>query len=63
MVRRYSMSGEEDNGYALLNLAVEMGEALGIINGPKLNLSKTHMTEDMISSIKRTAWGLFQVDT
>lgn len=57
------MSGEDDNGYALLNLAVEMGEALGIINRPKLSLSKTHMTEDMISSIKRTAWGLFQVDT
>jgi hypothetical protein len=57
------MSGDDDLGYTMLNRAIEMAESLGIINGPDLNLDKLQMSEEMRSSIKRTAWGLFQVDT
>lgn len=57
------MSGNNDHGYFMLHRAVEMAEALGIVNSPRLNLNQSNMSEEMISSIKRTAWGLFQIDT
>lgn len=57
------MSGNNDHGYFMLHRAVEMAEALGIVNGPRLNLNQSNMSEEMVSSIKRTAWGLFQIDT
>lgn len=48
----------------MLHRAIEMGESLGIVNKKTdLRLSVSQMSEDMIVSIKRTAWGLFQVDT
>lgn len=60
---RSSIAGQDNHGYYMLHRAIEMAEELGIINGPRLNLDQSHMSEDMISSIQRTAWGLFQVDT
>ncbi|GIJ85165.1 hypothetical protein Asppvi_004021 [Aspergillus pseudoviridinutans] len=63
LYERYSMSGDDDLGYTMLHRAIEMAESLGIINGPDLDLDKMQMSEEMRSSIKRTAWGLFQVDT
>lgn len=47
----------------MLNQALEMAESLGIINSPDLSLNRSHMSEEMVSSIKRTSWGLFQIDT
>lgn len=47
----------------MLHRAIDMAESLGIINGPVLDLDKLQMSEEMRSSIQRTAWGLFQVDT
>ncbi|KAL4803804.1 fungal-specific transcription factor domain-containing protein [Aspergillus unguis] len=63
LYERYSMVGDDDNGYVMLNQALEMAETLGIINSPDLDLNRSDMSEDMISSIKRTAWGIFQIDT
>ncbi|KAL3474810.1 fungal-specific transcription factor domain-containing protein [Aspergillus californicus] len=63
LYERYSMVGDDDNGYLMLNNALEMAEALGIINNKHLRLNPSHMSQDMISSVKRTAWGLFQIDT
>ncbi|KAL4924206.1 uncharacterized protein BDV17DRAFT_284853 [Aspergillus undulatus] len=63
LYERYSMVGDDDNGYIMLSQALEMAEALGIINSPDLDLDPSFMSEDMISSVKRTAWGLFQIDT
>lgn len=60
---RYSMSGDHDFGYSMLHRAIEMAESIGIVNRPKLRLQMSQMSEDMVSSIKRTAWGLFQIDT
>jgi hypothetical protein len=57
------MSGDDDLGYTMLHRAIDMAESLGIINGPVLDLDKLQMSEEMRSSIQRTAWGLFQVDT
>ncbi|BAE58560.1 unnamed protein product [Aspergillus oryzae RIB40] len=57
------MSGEDDLGYTMLNIAIEMAEALGIINREPLDLSKLQLSDEMITSVKRTAWGVFQVDT
>ncbi|KAL4882556.1 hypothetical protein BJY04DRAFT_206827 [Aspergillus karnatakaensis] len=63
LYERYSMIGDDDNGYIMLSQALEMAESLGIINSPHLDLNRAHMSEDMVSSVKRTAWGLFQIDT
>ncbi|GLA97348.1 hypothetical protein AtubIFM57143_004838 [Aspergillus tubingensis] len=64
LYERYSLSGHDDWGYTMLHRAIEMGESLGILNKKTdLRLSVSQMSEDMIVSIKRTAWGLFQVDT
>ncbi|OGM45393.1 pathway-specific regulatory protein [Aspergillus bombycis] len=63
LYERYAMSGEDDLGYTMLNLAIEMAEALGIINREPLDLSKLQLSDEMITSVKRTAWGVFQVDT
>ncbi|KAH2331674.1 hypothetical protein KXV44_006101 [Aspergillus fumigatus] len=63
LYERYSMSGDDDLGYTMLHRAIDMAESLGIINGPVLDLDKLQMSEEMRSSIQRTAWGLFQVDT
>lgn len=57
------MSGDDDHGYSMLHRATEMAEALGIINSPQLNLDQSRMSGDMIASVQRTAWGLFQIDT
>lgn len=63
LISRYSIVGDDDHGYSMLHRAIEMAKALGIINSPRLHLNQSHLSEDMMSSIKRTAWGLFQVDT
>ncbi|GKZ24426.1 hypothetical protein AbraIFM66951_010482 [Aspergillus brasiliensis] len=64
LYERYSLSGHNDWGYTMLHRATEMGESLGLVNKKTdLRLSVSQMSDDMIVSIKRTAWGLFQVDT
>jgi hypothetical protein len=60
---RYSNLGNDDFGYTMLHQATEMAEEMGIINHKKLNLNRSQMSEEMIRSLKRTSWGLFQVDT
>lgn len=57
------MLGNEDFGYTMLHRAIEMAEELGIVNCDKLNLSSSQLSEDMIRSVQRTAWGIFQIDT
>jgi hypothetical protein len=60
---RYSNLGNDDFGYTMLHQAIEMAEEMGIINHEKLKLNSSQMSEEMIRSLKRTSWGLFQVDT
>lgn len=61
-MHRYSLSGRDHFGYIMLNRAIEMAESLGIVNNTK-NLGLAYHSEDMTRSLKRTAWGLFQIDT
>ncbi|KAJ5362971.1 pathway-specific regulatory protein, partial [Penicillium brevicompactum] len=63
LYERYSVLGNEDFGYTMLHRAIEMAEELGIVNCDKLNLRSSQLSEDMIRSIQRTAWGIFQIDT
>ncbi|KAJ5176127.1 pathway-specific regulatory protein [Penicillium canariense] len=64
LYERYSMSGNDNFGYTMLHRAIEMAESLGIVNNAKeINLEASHFSKDMRRSIKRTAWGLFQIDT
>ncbi|KAE8155094.1 hypothetical protein BDV25DRAFT_126047 [Aspergillus avenaceus] len=57
------MSGQDDLGYTMLHLAIQMGESLQIINHDPLDLDKRQLSTEMVKSIQRTAWGLFQADT
>lgn len=40
-----------------------MGEALGLIGDKGPRIAPEHLSEDMDSSCRRTAWGLFHIDT
>ncbi|KAF7594376.1 hypothetical protein BBP40_009357 [Aspergillus hancockii] len=63
LYERYSIAGNNDLGYKMLHQAIWTGESLGLI-GPKVfKLSSGQLTDDMNISIKRTAWGLFHIDT
>ncbi|GAB1196172.1 hypothetical protein APSETT444_005439 [Aspergillus pseudonomiae] len=63
LYERYSISGHNDLGYKMLHQAIWTGESLGLI-GPKVfKFSSGQLTDDMDVSIKRTAWGLFHIDT
>jgi hypothetical protein len=57
------MSRNDDLGYITLHEAIGMGEALGLVGdkGPRIALEQ--LSRDMESSYRRTAWGLFIVDT
>jgi hypothetical protein len=61
LYERYSISGNDDLGYIMLHQAIRAGESLGLF-GPK-GLMFEQITPEMDVSIKRTAWGLFQIDT
>lgn len=48
----------------MLHRAIGMAESLGLVNNTKkVNLEAAHFSKDMRRSLKRTAWGLFQIDT
>ncbi|OJJ66555.1 hypothetical protein ASPBRDRAFT_137881 [Aspergillus brasiliensis CBS 101740] len=60
---RYAISGEDDLGYRMLHQAIWTGESLGLIGPRKFSLNPGQISDDMDISIKRTAWGLFHIDT
>lgn len=61
LYEKYSISGNDDLGYLMLHQAIRAGKSLGLF-GPKC-LKFDHTTPEMDISIRRTAWGLFQIDT
>ncbi|KAJ5788218.1 pathway-specific regulatory protein [Penicillium paradoxum] len=63
LYERYSVLGHDNFGYTMLHRAIEMAEELKIVNNNKLSLNSSQMSEEMLVSVKRTAWGLFQIDT
>lgn len=48
----------------MLHGAIKIGESLGLI-GPRAFQTEPmgQMSKDMDTSVKRTAWGLFHIDT
>ncbi|KAF9250378.1 transcriptional regulator family: Fungal Specific TF [Penicillium roqueforti] len=63
MYERYAMSREDDLGYIMLHQAIQMGEALGLVGSTGPRIASAELSQDMDISCKRTAWGLFNVDT
>ncbi|KAJ5559293.1 hypothetical protein N7535_009521 [Penicillium sp. DV-2018c] len=63
MYERYAMSCEDDRGYIMLHQAIHMGEALGLVGSTGPRMASTELSQDMDISCRRTAWGLFNVDT
>ncbi|CAI7577430.1 unnamed protein product [Penicillium discolor] len=63
MYGRYAMSREDDLGYIMLHQAIRMGEALGLVGSTGPRMASGELSQDMDISCKRTAWGLFNVDT
>ncbi|KOS47024.1 hypothetical protein ACN38_g2006 [Penicillium nordicum] len=63
MYERYAMSREDDLGYIMLHQAIRMGEALGLVGSTGPRMASGEFSQDMDVSCKRTAWGLFNIDT
>lgn len=48
----------------MLHRAIGMAESFGLVNNVRMvDLDAAQLTNDMKRSLKRTAWGLFQIDT
>jgi hypothetical protein len=48
----------------MLNRAISMAESMGLVNNTgDIQLEASQVSDDMKRSLKRTAWGLFQIDT
>ena len=60
---RYSMSRTDDLGYMMLHEAIRMGESLGLVGNTGPRITSEQLSDEMNSSCRRTAWGLFNVDT
>ena len=60
---RYSLSADDDLGYLMLHQAIRAGESLGLIGDKGLKMIPEQLSYDMDVSLRRTAWGLFHVDT
>ncbi|PYH91080.1 C6 transcription factor [Aspergillus ellipticus CBS 707.79] len=63
LYERYSISGDDDLGYRMLHQAIWTGESLGLIGPRVFAPSLGQISDDMDISAKRTAWGLFHIDT
>lgn len=57
------MFGDDDNGYALLNRAIDIATTLGYIGVYNSSNYSEELPLDILNSRKKTAWGLYQVDT
>ena len=55
------MTGRDGFGYTMLHKAIKMAKSIGIVNGPMLRLQELNMSEDMVMSLKRTAWEYFRL--
>lgn len=62
LYERYSMFGNDDYGYMMLHRAVKMAENLGLVNNGDCN-NLLDLPHDLQYSMKRTAWGLYHIDT
>lgn len=60
---RYAMSRNDDLGYMMLHEAIRMGEALGLVGDKGPRITSQQFSPEMDSSCRRTAWGLFNIDT
>jgi len=60
---RYALSEDDDLGYLMLHQAIRAGETLGLIGDKRAKIIPEQLSFDMDTSLKRTAWGLFHVDT
>lgn len=47
----------------MLHEAIRTGEALGIVGDKGPRITSEQLSPEMDSSCRRTAWGLFNVDT
>ncbi|KAL5358896.1 fungal-specific transcription factor domain-containing protein [Aspergillus floccosus] len=63
LYERYSISGNNDLGYKRLHQAIRTGESLGLIGPLPYRMTPAQLSDDMEISIRRTAWGLFHIDT
>lgn len=57
------MSRNDDLGYIMLHEAIRMGEFLRLVGDQGPRFTSEQLSHDMDVSCKRTAWGLFMVDT
>lgn len=57
------MSRNDDLGYIMLHEAIRIGEALGLVGDKAPQITSGQLSPEMDASCRRTAWGLFNIDT
>ncbi|KAL2841713.1 hypothetical protein BJY01DRAFT_217259 [Aspergillus pseudoustus] len=62
LYEKYSLSGEKDLGYNMLHRAICIGQSIGLIGASRADPTSSQISEDMEISLRRTAWGLLQID-
>ncbi|KAL4948243.1 fungal-specific transcription factor domain-containing protein [Aspergillus filifer] len=63
LYERHSAGGRKDLGYEMLHLAIRVGEHLGLVGRQRPYFKQDQVSEDMDLASRRTAWGLFYVET
>lgn len=67
LIFRYSISGQDDLGYAMLKKATELAVRMGYVDEDEGERAEDKDLSgkplDMAASITKSIWGLFQVDT
>ncbi|EYE94972.1 putative C6 transcription factor [Aspergillus ruber CBS 135680] len=63
LYERYALTEDDDMGYLMLHQAIRAGETLGLIGDKGVKMIPEQLSFDMDTSLRRTAWGLFHVDT
>ncbi|KAL4912702.1 fungal-specific transcription factor domain-containing protein [Aspergillus aurantiobrunneus] len=63
LYEKYSLTGKDDLGYMMLHQAIQIGETLGLVGETKPRPRDGDSSQDMDVSLRRTAWGLFHIDT
>jgi hypothetical protein len=57
------MDGKDDMGYAMLNRAIDIATSMGYIGDDDTEIDLHETSLEVVHSIIRTVWGLYQVDT
>ncbi|KAH8690074.1 putative C6 transcription factor [Talaromyces proteolyticus] len=66
LYERYSISGQDDLGYTMLKKAIDVAVQMGYVDEEEREVTERDLcgySDDLVASLTKSIWGLFQVDT